>query len=132
MARSVAHRAGAQRQRCGRNSGEGNDASRAGRTDIDRVCRGVVRVGTEEGKKVEARRRRPAPFWEGQVRQGAVGVRKPDRRVEEAENEQGGPCRPAGTDDMRRAATVPGGGEAVAYAGRAWAGPGRGRWAEPR
>jgi hypothetical protein len=51
MARSVAHRAGERRRRCGRNSGEGNRSPRVGRTDIDGVCRGVLRVGTGEGKR---------------------------------------------------------------------------------
>jgi hypothetical protein len=87
-ARSAAHRAGERRRRCGRNSGEGNGTLRAGLMDSDGVCHGVLRVGTKEGKRAEARRRRPAPFWEG-----AVGVGKPGRRVEEAGHEQGGRAR---------------------------------------
>jgi hypothetical protein len=51
MARSAAHRAGERRRRCGRNSGEGNGAPRVGQAGSDGVCRGVLRVGTEEGKR---------------------------------------------------------------------------------
>jgi hypothetical protein len=50
-ARSAAHRVGEWRRRCGRNSGKGNGAPRAGKTDSDGVCREVLGVGTEEGKR---------------------------------------------------------------------------------
>jgi hypothetical protein len=61
----MAHRAGERRRRCGQISGEGNGALRAGRTDSGGVGHGVLGVGTEEGKRAEAQRCHPAPFWEG-------------------------------------------------------------------
>jgi hypothetical protein len=51
MARSVAHQAGERRRHWGQNSGEGNGAPRVGWAGSDGVCRGVLRVGTEEGKR---------------------------------------------------------------------------------
>jgi hypothetical protein len=49
-----------------------------------------ARSGDGGGKeKAEARRHHLAPFWEGQVRQRAVGVGKPGRSVDEAGHEQG-------------------------------------------
>jgi hypothetical protein len=121
--------------------------------------------GRRREKGAEARRHCRLLFERGRVRQGAVGVGRRGRRVEEAGHEQGGPCRPVRglpaeqrgerltggprkqcwaavplTSGARRAAgegerggaLIGGtglsagvhGGEAAAYVGRTWAGPG--------
>jgi hypothetical protein len=58
---------------------------------------GCSEWGWRREKEAEAQRRCPAPFWEGAGEAGGGGVGEPDRRMEEAEHEQGGgPCRPVG------------------------------------
>jgi hypothetical protein len=42
----------------------------------DGVCRGVLRLGMEEEKKAEARRRHPAPIWEGASEAAGGGGRE--------------------------------------------------------
>jgi hypothetical protein len=69
-------RLGLLQRRYDQNSGERNSAPRAGRTDSDGFCRGVLGVGTEVGKRAEMRWRHPAPFWEGAGEAGGGGGRE--------------------------------------------------------
>jgi hypothetical protein len=62
-------------------------APRAGRTNGDEVFRGVLRVRTEERKGCGVVR---SLFERGRVRQGAVGVGRRGRCVEDAGHEQWG------------------------------------------
>jgi hypothetical protein len=84
------------------NSGEGNGAPRAGQTNNDGVCRGVLRVETEEGKRGRGRglwgsgnlagawRKRGTSKGGGSL---PIGGRRPT----------GSGPRPAGVGDVRRA-----------------------------